>query len=190
MYDTVRRVVHTHAHTYNISHHTQVRTTTDKYESKESYGKKNGWKWQSQRELGTRTTRARHNRYPGSGFATELSPLSSLTEAAAVVADLREGGWVDLHTRAVFVNFALYNGNINEFLVGKVYFEFLPSGGVVPGFDFDVLNLSSYAGDRGRRLLVCEVVLVLFIIFYTAEEIKVGCCCVCVAVWLCDCVFV
>ena len=44
-------------------------------------------------------------------------------------------------TRAVFVDFAVYNANINLFCVVKLIFEFPATGGVIPSQEFMTVKL-------------------------------------------------
>lgn len=53
--------------------------------------------------------------YSGAGYYLDLSRVRA--EAAAQVATLRRHGWLDRGTRAVFVDFSVYNANINLFCV-------------------------------------------------------------------------
>ena len=58
-----------------------------------------------------------------------------------IVLSLQELLWVSRATRAVFVDFAVYNANINLFCVVKLIFEFPATGGVIPSQEFMTVKL-------------------------------------------------
>ena len=72
----------------------------------------------------------------GGGFTARLS--SNATVSTRMVAGLQADEWIDLATRAVFVEFALENEA--ESLVATAIFvlEFLPSGRIVPSYHVHV----------------------------------------------------
>ena len=53
----------------------------------------------------------------------------TLAEAQEVAAELREGGWLDRNTRVVFIEFLLYNPNLNLFGVSESIVEWPQIGG-------------------------------------------------------------
>ena len=53
---------------------------------------------------------------------------TNLTANIAVVKDLEANNWLDRGTRAVFVDFSLYNANWNYYCIATIAFEFSPSG--------------------------------------------------------------
>ena len=65
--------------------------------------------------------------YSGGGYVAELG--QTLAEAREVVAELREGGWLDRNTRVVFIEFLLYNPNLNLFGVSESIVEWPQIGG-------------------------------------------------------------
>ena len=60
--------------------------------------------------------------YSGSGYPANLGydPETAYT----VVADLHSNGWIDVQTRAVFVEFTVYNANTNLFGIISIFVEF------------------------------------------------------------------
>lgn len=68
------------------------------------------------------------------------------------------------------VDFALYQKNLNVFLVGQISFEFLASGGVYPSHEFRVTNHLRYRGIRAVPLIIVEILVILLLIGYLVEE--------------------
>ena len=49
--------------------------------------------------------------------------------------------WISRATRAVILDFAVYNANVNLFCVVKLIFEFPAVGGVIPSNEFMTVKL-------------------------------------------------
>lgn len=85
---------------------------------------------------------------------------------------LRDNLWITRGTRAVFIDFSVYNVNLNLYCISKLVFEFLPPGGVTPGFRFTPANLTPFPTGWQwtlRVLLYCFCAYALFCLF---EEIR------------------
>lgn len=118
--------------------------------------------------------------YPSAGYIEELP----LTPAAATVRInfLKEEGWVDENTRAVFVEFSTYNANIDHFAVGRLAFEILPSGLVVSSSIYDSVPLLSdlriFTNDgasyKAIALLVLEFTLYGMVLAYLLRAADVA----------------
>jgi hypothetical protein len=55
--------------------------------------------------------------------------------------DLNANLWLDRGTRVVFLDFTVYNANINLFCQIKLMVEFPASGGAVPSSSFSTVKL-------------------------------------------------
>lgn len=85
---------------------------------------------------------------------------------------LRDNFWITRGTRAVFIDFSVYNVNLNLYCISKLVFEFLPPGGVTPSFRFTPANLTPFSTGWQwtlRVLLYCFCAYALFCLF---EEIR------------------
>ena len=58
-----------------------------------------------------------------------------------IIHELKEGLWVNRATRAVFIDFTVYNANVNLFCVIKLIFEFPATGGIMPSSEFRTVKL-------------------------------------------------
>ena len=67
--------------------------------------------------------------YSGGGYVAELG--TDISTADGVVKHIKEGSWIDDRTRAVFIEFNLYNVNMNLWGVSVYRLEFLTTGGIV-----------------------------------------------------------
>jgi polycystin 2 len=63
--------------------------------------------------------------------------LSSVkNESLNIVTELMENLWISRGTRAVFLDFTVYNANLNLFCVVSLLFEFPATGGTIPSGTF------------------------------------------------------
>jgi len=70
------------------------------------------------------------SRYPGSGF--NISVPRNYTAALEMLNAHQEAGWMDVQTRAVFLDFILYNSNLNLLSQAKVSIEVSATGAATP----------------------------------------------------------
>lgn len=109
--------------------------------------------------------------YSGGGYVVELArwPQQSQT----IIRQLRRQLWTDRLTRAVFVEFILYNANTNLFTAAKLIFEFPPSGGILSHhLQTRVLRLYPYVGAKLIFRLMLDVAVLVFTIVYMVSQIK------------------
>ena len=109
------------------------------------------------------------NTYAGGGYVQNLKRLSN--ESRAILADLKENLWLDRGTRAVFVDFTVYNANINLFCVIRLLMEFPATGGLIPSWTFRTVKLIRYVTVSDYFVMACECIFCLFIFYYTVEEV-------------------
>ncbi len=107
--------------------------------------------------------------YEGGGYVHSIDNLSmnKLTLIQELV-KLEEYGWVDEHTRAVFVEFSLYNANTNLFVHFILLFEYLPSGTFLNSVNINMLSL--YDNVYSRFLYALDIIYMVFIIIFTIRE--------------------
>lgn len=86
--------------------------------------------------------------------------------------DLKSNDWVDKYTRAVFVEFTVYNGHSNLYCVANLLLEFTAAGGVVPFIQLLSTRIDRYVGNFLLFVLICEVSFVLFTLVFTYREFK------------------
>lgn len=108
--------------------------------------------------------------YGGGGYPAELG--YDYPTALTVIADLHSHNWVDPQTRSVFVEFTVYNANINLFGIAFMFVEFLPTGGGFPYAHFAVARLYSYVGPFANFILACQIFLILFMLYFMYREGK------------------
>lgn len=140
-------------------------------EDQSPFGLKNesAWKYETEEELEGRSHWGRITHYSGGGFTMLLKATREKTKPLIKV--LKDNLWLDRGTRAVFIDFTVYNANINLFCIVKLLFEYPATGGCIPSFNFRTVKLIRYVTNLDYFVMGCEGIFILFIIYYTIEEI-------------------
>jgi hypothetical protein len=117
-----------------------------------------------------------------SGYVYELPPISGPNKMAAadvkakINNDLNSDDfpWIDAATRAVFVEFTLFNPNENHFMVVSVVVEFPTGGGSIASWDMWISRLRRYITSEDRVMPALElVVLIGALLHFRSELIQV-----------------
>jgi hypothetical protein len=80
--------------------------------------------------------------YPGSGYVLDFA--TSSVERAQQLSNLQESHWIDIKTRAVFLDMAFYNPNTDMFVTIRMLFEFHACGFVSMMPTYRVMRLDKY----------------------------------------------
>lgn len=128
------------------------------------------WHYKTTAELKTRPFLGHIALYRGGGYKAELG--KTIEGAYSVVDDLKSNIWVDKYTRAVFVEFTVYNGHSNLYCVTNLLLEFTAAGGVVPFIQLLSTRIDRYVGNFLLFVLICEVSFVVFTTVFTYREFK------------------
>lgn len=135
------------------------------------FGRMNGtaWIYQTEDELdGSSHWGLLDVTYSGAGYVQDL--LTTKAESLVLVEDLKNNLWLDRGTRVVFIDFTVYNANINLFCVVRLVVEFPATGGALPSWQFRTVKLIRYVSNYDYFLMACEVLYILFIFYYIIEE--------------------
>ncbi|XP_066271869.1 polycystin-1-like protein 2 [Branchiostoma lanceolatum] len=92
--------------------------------------------------------------------------------ALSVIADLNEADWIDRYTRAVVVEFTVYNANVNFFSSVSYTVEFLNMGGAVPSRSIRTYRLHRFVGTAGYIILAMHVLYVACFLYTLHREGK------------------
>ena len=105
--------------------------------------------------------------YSGSGYVANLgyNPVTAYT----VVADLHSNGWIDVQSRAVFVEFTVYNANTNLFGVLSYFIEFGPSSTAYTTAQYQAARF--YLQLNGTQTLA-HVMVIFFMLYFLYREGK------------------
>ncbi|NXI48989.1 PK2L2 protein, partial [Chloroceryle aenea] len=87
---------------------------------------------------------------------------------------LRKNSWLTRGTRVVFIDFSMYNANVNLFCVIRLVVEFPATGGALTSSNIYSVKLFRYVTYYDYFLAFCEIIFCLFIItFIIQESIKI-----------------
>uniref|UniRef100_A0A674PP78 Polycystin-2 n=1 Tax=Takifugu rubripes TaxID=31033 RepID=A0A674PP78_TAKRU len=144
---------------------------TPSNEDTASFGPKNGtaWVYASETEVNGSSYWGQVSKYGGGGYYQDLSRTKE--ESMTKLQLLREHLWLDRGTRAVFLDFSVYNGNINLFCIVRLLVEFPATGGVLTSWQFQTVRLIRYMSSWDYFVGLCEVAFSLFILYYIVEEV-------------------
>ena len=81
-----------------------------------------------------------HESYSGSGYVYEFR--GRLADIRTNLSELHKLGWIDQLTRAVIIQFTLYNPNAELFTSATLLTEFLSTGGIYPQSRFEPIKFS------------------------------------------------
>ncbi|XP_032921441.1 polycystic kidney disease 2-like 1 protein isoform X1 [Catharus ustulatus] len=139
-------------------------------EEKVSFGLINGtaWRYHSEEELGGSSHWGRLTSYSGGGYYIDLKMTRE--ESAEALQVLKEKLWLDRGTRVVFIDFSVYNANINLFCVLRLVVEFPATGGAIPSWQIRTVKLIRYVSAWDFFIVACEIVFCVFIFYYMVEE--------------------
>lgn len=130
------------------------------------------WKWRSAQEMmeGTYTGRSGIS-YPGSGFNITI-PLD-YSDALQKLYFLKDNKWIDLQTRAVFIDFLVYNANVRLLTLIKVAVEFPASSGCRPYLLLRTSQIDRLvAAEMSSTSMLAEIILVVLTSIYVFVEVK------------------
>uniref|UniRef100_A0A2C9JZG1 EF-hand domain-containing protein n=1 Tax=Biomphalaria glabrata TaxID=6526 RepID=A0A2C9JZG1_BIOGL len=127
------------------------------------------WRYFTEDELHGSSHWGMLNTYSGAGSYVDLGTRKD--PSTDIITHLFDKLWIRRGTRAVFIDFTVYNANINLFCVVRLLAEFPATGGVIPSWTFRTVKLIRYVSVGDYFILACEVIFCLFILYYMVEEI-------------------
>ncbi|KAI3355890.1 hypothetical protein L3Q82_004434 [Scortum barcoo] len=128
------------------------------------------WKYQTQAELRAYPVWGKLLLYRGGGFVAELGP--DLQNASSNLEYLFRNKWLDMYTRVIFVEFTVYNANVNLFCIVTLLFETTAVGAFQ--FHSDLQSVHLYQSTDGLHIFVmaAEIIYLLFILYYMFLQAK------------------
>ncbi|XP_013368446.1 PREDICTED: polycystic kidney disease 2-like 2 protein isoform X3 [Chinchilla lanigera] len=108
--------------------------------------------------------------YQNGGYIFTLSKSKSETKNKFV--DLRLNSWITRGTRVIFIDFSLYNANVNLFCIIRLVAEFPATGGVLTSWQFYSLKLLRYVSYSDYFIASCEIIFCIFLVVFTTQEFK------------------
>jgi Ca2+-binding EF-hand superfamily protein len=126
------------------------------------------WVYRTAEELNGQSVWGLKATYGGGGYVKDLA--DNIKETKEIVQNLKSNLWLDRGTRAVFIDFTVYNGNVNLFSIVKLFFEYPATGGLTTYYSIRTLKLIRYVDAFDFIVLACECIFVLYLLYYYVEE--------------------
>ncbi|KAL8186750.1 UNVERIFIED_CONTAM: Polycystic kidney disease 2-like 1 protein [Gekko kuhli] len=129
---------------------------SEEKEDKAPFGLLNGtaWQYHTEEELDGSSHWGRLTSYSGGGYYEDLRMTRK--ESVAALQVLKDNLWLDRGTRVAFVDFSVYNANINLFCVLR---------------QIRTVKLLRYVSTWDFFIVACEIIFCVFIFYYVVEEI-------------------
>ncbi|XP_062258132.1 polycystin-1-like protein 2 [Platichthys flesus] len=122
------------------------------------------WTYQTQAQLRSYLVWSKMGLYRGGGFVAVLVP--DLKNASRTIEYLFRNKWLDTYTRAFFVEFTIYNANVNLFCIVTLLLETAAAGAFEFHSELHSVRLYQSAGNLYIFVMAAEIVYLLFIIYY------------------------
>ena len=108
--------------------------------------------------------------YSSGGYVQDF--VLNLESSKNIQQSLKAWNWLDLHTRAVFIELLLYNPNTGLFTTMRNNFEFSSGGSLKLSQDVSTLRMDPYSRVSGTILLVMQSISVLLVVIQIADILK------------------
>ncbi|XP_065660232.1 uncharacterized protein LOC100197328 isoform X2 [Hydra vulgaris] len=127
------------------------------------------WRYQTWNKLDGYPYAADLDTYYGGGYVIEIFPKWRNQDILDEAKRLR---WIDRQTRALIIEFALFNPATNYFNMVTMVLEFPASGGAIP--NFSVLTFKLYASTKGTgvAMLGSQILFILMMLVFSIRECR------------------
>ncbi|KAM9374082.1 polycystin-1-like protein 3 [Phaethornis superciliosus] len=128
------------------------------------------WQYQSQAKLRGQPSWGKLGIYRGGGYVIHLG--TDPKNASRILQYLFNNIWLDTFTRAVFVEFTVYNANVNLFCIISLMFETNALGAFFTSAELQSVRLYPYTGSLHIFVVAAEIIYFLFVVYYMIVQGK------------------
>ncbi|XP_059507518.1 polycystin-1-like protein 2 [Stegostoma tigrinum] len=107
--------------------------------------------------------------YRGSGYVADLT--TEKENASRIVKYLAESNWIDSHTRAIFVEFTVYNANVNLFCATTLTLETNGIGAFITSTELESIQLV-HNRDITILFAAVKITYLVFVVYYMVLQGK------------------
>ncbi|XP_045666179.1 polycystic kidney disease protein 1-like 3 [Ursus americanus] len=159
-----------------VSPQEQVKPSSQDQEDTENYGVHWGppdtnitksdsiWHYQNQEILGGYPIQGEFATYSGGGYVVQLGRSSGT--AMRVLQHLEQSHWLDHCTKSLFVEFVVFNANVNLFCVVTLILESNNVGGFFPSLRLDTLTSLQASKKDFAWSVISQVIYYLLVCYY------------------------
>ena len=125
------------------------------------------WRYQTAKQLDNNPIKGTYNSYEAGGYVAVLGYDEGT--ARGVLSETFGYGWVDRQTRAVILEFSVFNVNTNLISIATYFYEVLATGAAFTTMRIDTLEL--YSTESGTLLffLICQFIFIAMVLFYVVR---------------------
>ncbi|XP_065681235.1 polycystin-1-like protein 2 isoform X1 [Hydra vulgaris] len=127
------------------------------------------WRYQTWKDLDGYPYAADLNTYYGGGYVIEFFPK---WKNQYTLDKAKNHKWIDRQTRAIIIEFALFNPATNYFSMVTMVLEFLASGGVLPDFSVHTFKLYSSTKGTGVAMLGSQILFIIMMLLFSIRECR------------------
>ena len=107
--------------------------------------------------------------YDGGGYVANLGYTNNT--ARPIISNLRKFGWIDRQTRAILLQFSIYNANTGYLGIATYYYEILPTGYGNPFSTIDTLVITSTQTGFYQFYLICQLLFIIMVFLFVLKEV-------------------
>ena len=153
---------------------------SEKNELKESFNTFDWKGWNgtdTQRErdsfLSSETIFKSFRSYPSPAYSVVL-PSANWTESKRLIQYLDDMNYIDLHTRALFVDILVYNPSLDYIVCCRMVVQLTPAGGAMSTFKANSVRSSPipFTGGWDTTSSFCEMIIISFYIYFLLHELS------------------
>ena len=122
------------------------------------------WRYQTADDLDNDPIKGSFNSYEGGGYVAVMGYDQGT--ASAVLGETFGYGWVDRRTRAVILEFAVFNVNTNLLSIATYFYEVLASGAAFSTRRVETLELYSTESGALMFYLICQFLYMAMVSYY------------------------
>ena len=122
------------------------------------------WRYQTGEELDNDPIQGTYNSYEGGGYVAVMGYDQGTGQR--VLGETLGHGWVDRQTRAVILEFAVFNVNTNLLGIATYFYEVLATGAAYTAKRVDTLELYSTESGSLMFYLICQFLFMAMVLYY------------------------
>ena len=126
------------------------------------------WRYQKPEEIDGVPKWGQFSFYPWGGFVADLGYENAT--GFSIIKQLQKDSWLDIQTRVVILEFAVFNPSTSLLYIGTYFFETEISGYKSPITRSDVISLDSTETASQHFYLACVLFFIIFVFLYTGRE--------------------
>lgn len=123
----------------------------------------------ARQRYGSSFTSREWNTYPSPAYGVQMDPMMGVEQGSAIIKKLEQMKYFDLHTRAVFVDIAVFNPMLRQLVYGKLVAEVAEGGGIRTSANFWSVRLWTVGTYDDLTYIVLWGVVCAFYCYYAWE---------------------